>query len=137
MIPPRSPWGLIQEDLWPDAWRILVACMCLNCTTRKQVEKVLPELFKRWPDAASMSTASTADVADVISPLGFRNRRSAALIKMSTAYQTTDWVHAKELPGIGAYAAAAWEIFCRGSLPQQEPQDHALTHYYRWRKNVQ
>jgi len=45
-IPPRSGYGLIQEDLWPDEWKILVSCMMLNYTSRKQVEKILPSFFK-------------------------------------------------------------------------------------------
>lgn len=54
--------------------------------------------------------------------------------KMTRVYLTTDWQHAKELPGIGAYAAAAWEIFCDGTIPIEEPKDHALVLYYRWLK---
>ena len=136
MIPPRSPWGLIQEDLWPDAWRILIACMCLNCTTRKQAEKILPSLYKKWPTAMAMAAASPKDVEALISPLGFGNRRSHSMIKMSKAYIKPGWRHAKELPGIGNYAAAAWEIFCLGRLPPEAPKDHALVAYYKWRKNL-
>lgn len=134
MIPLRSPYGLIQEDLWPDEHKILVACMLLNCTTRKQVEKVIPKLFRMWPDAQSMSEADPEQLASVISTLGFKNRRAASLIKMSKCYVTSNWKHAKELPGIGEYAAGAWEIFCQQSMPKDCPPDHALKYYYNWRK---
>jgi len=134
MPPPRSPFSLIQEDLWPDDWKILISCMLLNCTTRKQVEKVLPQLFFQWPTAKDMVAADPAALSIVISSLGFQNRRAASLIKMSKAYHNGLWSHAKELPGIGDYAAAAWEMFCRGSLPAAPPNDHALVAYYNWRK---
>lgn len=134
MIPPRSPYGLIQEDLWPEEWKILVACMLLNCTTRSAVEKVLPVLFAKYPDAKAMSVADHDELSQVIARLGFKNRRSSNLIKMSQYYLNGNWNHAKDLPGIGDYAAAAWEIFVKGTLPKDCPNDHALTYYYIWRK---
>lgn len=132
MIPPRSPFGLIQEDLWPDEFRILVVCMLLNCTTRKSVEKVVPKLFAKYPDAHAMASAKQEDLSAIISPLGFRNRRSAGLIKMSKAYLKKSWSHASELPGIGPYGSAAWEIFSRCSVPETCPNDHALTLWWHW-----
>lgn len=131
-IPPRSPYSLIQEDLWPDEWLILVACMMLNCTTRKQVEKVLPEFRRRWPTPQAFAGSEPGEVRDLIRPLGFANRREANLRKMTAAYLAGGWKHAQELPGIGAYAAAAWEIFCAGHLPEECPKDHALTQYWHW-----
>lgn len=134
MIPPRSPYGLIQEDLWPNEWKILVVCMLLNCTTRKSVQKVLPHLFSKYPDAVTLSNADEAELSDIISSLGFKNRRACNLIRMSKHYLTSSWRHAAELPGIGQYGAAAWEIFIRGIMPTQCPNDHALTLYYKWRR---
>lgn len=32
-VPPRSPYGLIQEDLWQDPWKLLIATIFLNKTT--------------------------------------------------------------------------------------------------------
>jgi len=134
MIPPRSPYGLIQEDLWPDEWKILVSCMLLNCTTRKAMEKVTPKLFSVYPDAQSMAAADPTQLAAIVASLGFKNRRTKNLIDMSAAYCRKNWKHAKDLPGIGLYAAAAWEMFCVGSLPAEPPADHALVKYYFWRK---
>ena len=36
-VPPASPFGLIQEALWKEPWKLLVACMLLNKTAGKQV----------------------------------------------------------------------------------------------------
>lgn len=133
MIPPVSPFGLIQETLWPDEWWVLVACVLLNCTQRKQVERALPELRRRWPDAAAMALARADEVADVIRPLGFANRRTTNLQAMADAYLLGRWTHARDLPGIGEYGARAWEVFCRGELGEAPPRDHALVLYWRWR----
>lgn len=35
--PPVSPYGLIEEYLYDDPWKLLVACMLLNVTAGKQV----------------------------------------------------------------------------------------------------
>jgi hypothetical protein len=37
-IPPK--FGLIQEKYWPDGWKILICCLCLNLTKRAQMEPV-------------------------------------------------------------------------------------------------
>jgi len=134
MIPPRSPYGLIQEDLWPDEFKILVTCMLLNCTTRRAVEKVIPKLFSKYPDASSMAAADFDVLSSIIAPLGFRNRRARNIIEMSKHFLRPTWKHASELPGIGPYAAAAWEIFVKNTMPPECPKDHALTLYYMWRR---
>ena len=34
-VPPCSPYGLVQEELWEDPWKLLVATIFLNRTTGK------------------------------------------------------------------------------------------------------
>lgn len=133
-IPPRSPYGLLQEDLVPSEWLILVSCVLLNCTTRKQVEKVLPEFIRRWPIAQAFMNADKVEVANLIRPLGFIERRTAYLTKMTELYLCGPWEHAVELAGIGEYGGRAWEIFCCNRLGDEEPKDHALVEYWKWRK---
>ena len=36
-VPPASPYGLIEEQLYDDPWKLLVACILLNKTTASQV----------------------------------------------------------------------------------------------------
>ena len=133
MIPRRSPFGLIQEDLWPNAWYILVSCMMLNCTSRKQVEKVFPTFIKRWPTPQLFLIADDVDVEMLCKSLGFASRRTKNLKLMTERFVAGDWTHASELPGVGSYAARAWEIFCKGELGATEPNDHALKDYWHWR----
>ena len=35
--PPQSPFGLIEEELYDDPWRLLLACLLLNKTSGRQV----------------------------------------------------------------------------------------------------
>lgn len=107
--------------------------MLLNLTTRRAMEKILPKVFRKYPDAEAMASARPEDLAQIIAPLGFRNRRTKNLIDMSKHYLTSSWKHARELPGIGDYGAAAWDIFVLRQLPTVCPKDGALTKYYRWR----
>jgi methyl-CpG-binding domain protein 4 len=133
-IPPRSGFGLIQEDLWPNEWQILVSCMMLNCTSRKQVEKVLPLFLSYWPTAKDLLSADIEKISETISPLGFKNRRTKNLVKMSEAYLTSQWKDPRELPGIGEYAARSWEIFIKNNLGDGPPKDGVLGLYWEWRK---
>lgn len=135
-LPPRSPYGLIQEDLWPDEWKIVTACVFLNCTTRRAAEKILPKFFSRWPDPETMSAADPREVEEMIAPLGFKSVRTKRILSLSRAW-SGPWVHARELPGVGEYAGRAWEIFCKNELGDEAPRDGALTHYWRWRKHDQ
>jgi methyl-CpG-binding domain protein 4 len=32
-----SPFGLLEEELWQQPWRLLLGCLLLNKTTSKQV----------------------------------------------------------------------------------------------------
>ena len=83
---PKSPIGMLQEDLWPDEWKVLIACLLHNLTTRKQVDKVYKILFDKYPDPESMSKAHETDLYDIVKPLGLWKKRSATLIRFSKEY---------------------------------------------------
>jgi endonuclease-3 len=55
----------------------VVSVMLSAQTTDASVMRVTPELFRRWPDARSMASASPEEVAEVIHPLGFWKSKSA------------------------------------------------------------
>lgn len=132
MIPLRSPYCLIQEDLWPDKWKILISCILLNRTSRKQVEKILPTLFKLCPTPQDMIDCNIDLLTSVIAPLGFKNKRVITLIKLSKNFLEQNWKHARDLPGIGEYGSDVWDIFVRGIIPKSCPKDHALTLWWNW-----
>jgi len=57
---PTSPdeFGLIQEKLRHDPWKMLVAVIFLNVTTAKMALPLLAELFKQWPTPEALSKGS-------------------------------------------------------------------------------
>ncbi len=129
-----SPYGLIQESLWPNEWLILVSCVLLNCTSRKQVERVIPTFISKYETPEKLLNENEQAIIDLVSPLGFKNRRTKTLYKLANDYLKTDWKDALELSGIGEYAARAWRIFIKNDLGDSVPNDGALKAYFLWRK---
>lgn len=132
IIPPISPYGLIQESLWPNEWYVLIVSIMLNRTSRKQVEKVWPKFVDKFPTPTHLLHSSESEISDLISPLGFKNRRAHSIMKMTECYLCSNWDSADQLPGIGDYGFRSWEIFIKGKLGDSEPKDHALNVYWRW-----
>ena len=111
---------LLQEIYQENPWRMLVCCILLNLTHRRQVDKVRKELFERWPTPEKMMKANEQQLSKLLQPLGFYNKRAKTLIKMSKQWVTNDptWIHVGDLPGIGEYAIDSWEIFQMNNIPQ-------------------
>lgn len=133
-IPPK--FGLIQEKYWPDGWKILVCCLCLNLTKRAQMEPVVEEMFQRWPNAQALVSAPDADLEDLIRPLGMQRKRTRTLKRMSAEYAAGGWKQAKELHGIGKYGDDAYRIFIQGDWRAVQPNDHALNDYHEHLKRT-
>ena len=81
-------------------------------TTDKRVNEITPELFSKYPDAASLSTAEQADVINIIKPLGFANSKSSNLINMSkmlvekfNGIVPNSLEELEKLPGVGRKTA--------------------------------
>lgn len=64
---------------------LLVATVLSAQTTDVRVNQVTPEVFARFPDAASLAAADPADLEDVIRPTGFFRAKTAALIALGQA----------------------------------------------------
>ena len=137
--PPRSPIGLLEELLWDRPWALLLSCILLNQTTRRQVDPVLARLLRAYPDAAAMAAAEPADVEVLLRPLGLHRRRAQTLVAFSRAFLEGTWRSPLELPGIGPYAADAYAIFCTGRWRESEcePRDHALRWYVDYLRSVE
>jgi len=130
--PPKSPVGMLQEALWPNEWKILVACLLHNLTTRTQVDQVYEELFEKYPTAHEMATANDEELQDIIRSLGMWRRRSKSLKRFSKEYLEKDWQSVLELYGCGKYANDCHRIFCLGEWETVSPNDHALNRYHTW-----
>lgn len=135
MIKNKSPYNLLQEIYWPDEWKILICCMFLNQTGRKQVDAVREIFFKKWPNAKRAATANPEEMKDVIRSLGFVNRRTNSIILMSQDFIGKKWTEPKELYGIGQYGQDSYDIFVRGNIKIKNPSDHVLKKYLKWAKN--
>ncbi len=120
----------IQLGMRGDPWRVLCACTLLNRAAGEQVRPVLRELFDRWPSAVTMASATDSwlDMERLMNPLGFQNRRTITLLKMSAQFVYGDWATVSELYGVGPYAADSVNIFCLGRL-DVNPGDSVLRRF--------
>ena len=111
----------ILERTYPDAttelvhknpYQLLIATMLSAQTTDKQVNRVTPELFKRFPDAKALAEADISEIESLIKTCGFykskaRNIKEACRIIVEeyggrvpqTMEELTD------LPGVGRKTA--------------------------------
>jgi methyl-CpG-binding domain protein 4 len=127
----RSPFNLLQEIYFPDEWKILTCCILLNQTTRKQVDNVRDEFFKKFPTPQKLVQADSNEIIEVIQSLGFKNRRVINLQKMSEQYIGGNWNEASDLFGIGKYGNDSYQMFIKNNS-NIKPTDHALTKYMNW-----
>jgi methyl-CpG-binding domain protein 4 len=130
--PPKSPYNLIQERLYHDPWKVLVACIFCNLTKRFQAEPIIDEFFERWPNPRVASIADVEELEDLLKPLGLSKKRAIALTRMSKEFLGKNWKEPIELYGIGKYGNDAWKIFCTESWKDVKPKDHALVWYHEW-----
>ena len=120
---------LLQEVYLNDPWKMLVCCMLLNLTNRKQVDTIREELFTKYPTPNDMMKAEHLYLVDIIKPLGLYNTRAQRLIKMSEGY-VSGFKSVDELYGVGQYAKDSWEIFQNNNL-NVKPNDKVLQEYLR------
>jgi methyl-CpG-binding domain protein 4 len=88
VVPPRSPFGLLEEILWRDDWKLLTACMMLNCTTRLQVDRVLWELFTLAPTAEDAVKLGETErgielIEKCLATIGLHRKRARAFVRLS------------------------------------------------------
>jgi len=127
-----SPYELLQEIYYPDKWKMMVCCIFLNCTTRKQVDKIRDEFFERWPTPESISEKDRDAIRELITPLGLKDRRTNTIIKFSHEFINKNWKNPIELSGIGKYGQDSWDIFVNNKVIEN-PSDHVLKKYMLWK----
>jgi len=132
-VPPVSPYGLLEEELYENPWKLLVACLLLNKTNARQVRTVIWDLFKLIPTPeAAAAMEDTSRIEKIIQPLGLFRKRAVAVRKMSMEYLGKQWRDPKELFNLGQYASDAYFIFCRGMWSDVYPEDKDLKRYKEW-----
>jgi adenine-specific DNA glycosylase len=121
------------------AWRVVIGCMMLNQTTRKQVDQIWPKFFCYWPDPVSVIdtrgvwTEETRMYA-VIHKLGFGQLRMRRFQRFSDEWLRYCIDH-KTIPesiidmyGCGKYAEDSYQLFVKGDWDVQ-PTDKELIRY--------
>lgn len=108
------------EEMYPDAkaelvfynpYEMLVATMLSAQCTDKQVNKVTPEVFSRWPDANAMADAQVEELFPIVKSCGFRSKAgniiaACRIIKDQYNGQVPDTMDAlTSLPGVGRKTA--------------------------------
>ena len=118
---------MVQQQV-DNAWQHMVGVICLNQTHRKQVKRILPEFFKRWPTHTSILQDTREDVEKMIAPLGMRRVRSERIYRMSEQFESWDGKDATELYGIGKYGSDSYRLFYKNEIPENVG-DHELKRY--------
>ena len=69
----KYPYVVPELD-FENPFELLVATVLSAQTTDVKVNQVTMELFRRWPDAASLAGASLSEVEDVVRPTGLQDQ---------------------------------------------------------------
>jgi len=116
-----------------DTFELLVCVVLSAQTTDVSVNKVTPELFGRWPDAAALSKAEPAEVADVIRTIGLYRTKAANVVKLAGMIRDRfggevpgDFDALVSLPGVGRKTANV--VLAFGFGQERMPVD---THVFR------
>jgi len=131
-IPPQSPYGLIQEKLYHDPWKLLIATIFLNKTRGSVACPLVWQFFEKWPDPESAYEANKEEIAAFLRPLGLHNRRAEQIVRFSYDFRHKAWIYPIELHGIDKYGNDSFRIFCRNEWRQVQPDDYMLNYYHQW-----
>ena len=129
----QSPYGLLQEELEADPWKIFVCCIFCNLTKRRTAEPYFWEVINKYKTPERLAKCNVEELAKIIGSLGLSKRRANALVRMSADYTTKNWQKdPKVLYGIGKYGSDAYYLFCSNEWKKIEPTDYALKLYKKW-----
>ncbi|GBB93482.1 hypothetical protein RclHR1_02180024 [Rhizophagus clarus] len=140
-IPMPSPFNLVQETLYYDPWKLLIATMFLNRTRGSQALPIMWKFLEEYPTPQKAVLADIHTLADLLRPLGLQNSRAERIIKFSYAYLlNSNFKTPKNLFGMGKYAEDSWKLFCEKDDNWMEeyglePEDKILQLYVNWRRH--
>ena len=81
-----TSFGLVQEALAHDPFRLLVAVIFLNKTRGHVALPVFYQLMESYPTPADLAAAHLDDVVGIIQCLGLQNQRAATCINLAKAW---------------------------------------------------
>lgn len=101
-----------SELHYTDPFQLLVAVILSAQCTDKRVNMTTPALFERWPDAASMATATQDDIYPYIRSISYPNNKAKNLAAMARMLSSEfggvvpdDVEQLQRLPGVGRKTA--------------------------------
>lgn len=130
--PPKSPFNLVQESLFHDPWKLLIATIFLNRTQGNAAIPLLWKFLNKWPNPDAARRGEPHAMAKVLQPLGLHEKRAGTIRRFSNEYLTKNWKYPIELYGIGKYGNDSYRIFCVNEWKMVKPQDHKLNLYHSW-----
>jgi methyl-CpG-binding domain protein 4 len=91
-FPPLSVprFGLMQERLAHDPFRLLIATIFLNKTPGERAMPIFFELMSTYPTPADLADAEVADVTAIIQTLGFQNQRAKKCVAMARVWSENE-----------------------------------------------
>ena len=105
------PWRAPPGTPPPDPYRVWLSEVMLQQTTVAAVKPYFEAFTRRWPDVAALAAAPEDDVMAAWAGLGYYSRarnlvKCARAVAARGGFPTTE-SELRELPGLGAYTAAA------------------------------
>jgi len=104
-----------------NAFELLTATILAAQCTDEMVNKVTPELFRRYPDPQSLAGADRAALETLIKPTGFYRNKAGSLLGMARAlverfggHMPQSVAELVELPGVGRKTANVVAANCFG-----------------------
>ena len=109
----RTKMGKVSSELmFASPFQLIVAVVLSAQCTDKRVNMVTPELFRRWPDAKSLSMASFEEVFETVHSVSYPNSKAHHLIELSKMIVNdfggevpSDTEDLVKLPGVGRKTA--------------------------------
>lgn len=109
----RARMGKVGSELtFASPFQLIVAVVLSAQCTDKRVNMVTPGLFRRWPDAESLSMASFEDVFETVRSVSYPNSKARHLIELSKMIVSdfggempSDTEELVKLPGVGRKTA--------------------------------
>jgi len=116
-----------------NTFELLISVVLSAQTTDVSVNRVTPELFRRWPDAKALSKADPIRVEKVIKTIGLYHTKAANIVKLSKKLTDDfggqvpgDFDALISLPGVGRKTANV--VLAFGFGEERMPVD---THVFR------
>ena len=108
----RYPRAECALQYWGDPFKLTIAVLLSAQTTDKGVNKVTPELWKRYPTAQALANANVADVEAIIRTIGFHHAKAGNCVKCARMVTSEfggeiprDMESLQRLPGVGRKTA--------------------------------